>query len=419
MSEVNYKEDNEVEHSKRSKKQKRGRGRGRKVTQGQMIQEALGLSPTDIDEVEKKLFIVRFLDFFSEDILEFIFKGRVMEQNVTRLATYMDALQIEREEEKLLKQSFESKNIINVIENVKNKTEEFAISKGIKNNVNKRLRKLTLFITIPLFALLTVLTFLPSQLYYVFFPILCMVCILPQLIRGRVTKNWSQFKEQNKGEIYEEHREDIMILKSFTGELLNNIRSRLIELEVPLQLIKFTLFSRDYENLNLLSQKSIRGFMQYFYTFEYPQGMEAIPIPEKLQQYQQPLFQKKSTEKPEKNFIVLTEMKGTEGIITSFVPTLKDIDAEDINNMLNESEFSKAPNDFKTIIPDYSKTLAIYCICGEPVKIENVQICNWKNKFKYYLFEAKECKCGEKIYAISIMDESAEIPEDLKDIFLS
>jgi uncharacterized protein YozE (UPF0346 family) len=384
-----------------------------------MIQQALGLNPLDIEEVEKKLYIVRFLDFFSEDTLEFVFKGRVMEQNVNRLATYMDSLQIEREEEKLIKQSFESKNIIAVIDNVKNKTEEFAVSKGIKGNVNKRLRKLTLFITLPLFAVLTVLTFLPSTLYFIFFPILCVVCLLPQLIRGRVVKKWSQFKEQYKHEIYAEHRDDIMILKSFTGEILNNIRSRLLELEVPLQLIKFTLFSRDYENLRLESQRNVRGFMQYFFTFEYPQGMEAIPIPEKLSQYQQPLFQKKSTEKPEKNFIVLTEMKGTEGIITSFVPTLKDNVAKDINDMLNDSEFSKAQNDFKTIIPDYSESMAVYCVCGELAKIDNVQICDWKQKFKFYLFEARECKCGEQIYAISIMDEKVEIPEDLKDIFSS
>ena len=416
MNEVEYKkEDNKVKSSERKKRKERRR----KVTQGQMIQQALGLNPPDIEEVEKKLFIVRFLDFFSEDTLEFIFKKRIMEQNIQRLATYMDALQIEREEEKLLKQSFESKNLTNVIENVKNKAEEFAVSKGIKNNVNKRLRKLTLFITLPLFALLTIFTFLPNQLYFIFFPILCVICILPQLIRGRVVKKWQQFKEQNKDEIYTETRDDIMILKSFAGELLNNIRSRLLELEVPLQLIKFTLFSRDYENLNLINQKSVRGFMQYFYTFEYPQGMEAIPIPEKLQQYQQPLFQKKSAEKPEKNFIVLTEMEGTKGVLTSFVPTLKDIVAENINMMLNESEFSKASKKFKTIIPEYSKTMGIYCVCGELAKFESVQICNWKNQFKFYLFEAEECNCGEKIYAISIMDESAEIPEDLKDIFAS
>ncbi|MHA2037604.1 MAG: hypothetical protein ACXACX_22810 [Candidatus Hodarchaeales archaeon] len=414
MSEEKLEEDNKEESSKGRKQ------RGRRMTQGQIIQNALGLNPTDIEEVEKKLFIVRFLDFFSEDTLEFIFKGRIMEQNVTRLATYMDSLQIEREEEILLKQAFESKNIINVIEKVKNQTEEFAVSKGIKANVNSRLRRLTLYITLPLFALLTILTFLPiGNLYYVFFPILCIVCILPQVIRGKVVKNWYQFKEQNKNQIYADNRDDLMIIKSFASELLDNIRSRLIELEIPLQLIKFTLFSRDYENLNLLNSRNIKGFMQYFYTFAYPPGMEEIPIPEKLQKYQQPIVQDKHIERPEKNFIVLTEMKGKDGIITSFVPTLKDLVADEINTMLNESEFNKAPNKFKSIIPNYSENLAIYCVCGELAKIESVQICNWKNQFKFYLFEASECNCGESVYALSLMDESTEVPEELKDIFSS
>ncbi|MHA1932277.1 MAG: hypothetical protein ACW96X_07030 [Promethearchaeota archaeon] len=415
MNEVKHGEDNKEEPSERNKQ----RQKRKRMTQGQMIQEALGLNPMVIEEVEKKLFIVRFLDFFAEDTLEFIFKGRIMEQNVSRLASYMDVIQIEREEEKLIKQSFESKNIINVIEDVKNKAEEFAVSKGIKTNVNKRLRRLTLFITLPLFGLLTILTFFPINLYFVFFPILCVVCMMPQFVRGRVVKNWNRFKEQNKEQIYAEHRDDIMILKSFAGELLNNIRSRLLELEVPLQLIKFSLFSRDYENLNLLSSQKVREFTQYLYTFEYPSGMEEFPIPEKLQRYQQPVLQEKHTEKPEKNFIVLTEMKGKDGIITSFTPTLKDIVADRINIMLNASEFSKPPNKFKTIIPNYSEKMAIYCVCGEKVKIENVQICNWKNQFKFYLFEAAECNCGESIYALSLMDESTEIPEELKDIFLS
>ncbi|MFX1456940.1 MAG: hypothetical protein ACFFDB_16310 [Promethearchaeota archaeon] len=406
-------EDSEVKHPER-KRQKEKR-----MTQGQLIQNALGLNPTDIEEIEKKLFIVRFLDFFSEDTLEFVFKDRITEQNISRLTSYMDGLQIEREEEKLLKQSFESKNIIYVIERVKSKTQEFAASKGIKSNVNKRLRRLTLYITIPLFALLTLLTFLPFNLYYIFFPILCVVCVMPQLIRGRVVKNWYSFKDQSKNQIYTEHRDDLMVLKSFAGELLNNIRSRLLELEVPLQLIKFTLFSRDYENLNLINSRSIRGFMQYFYTFEYPSGMDEIPIPEQLQKYQQPIIKDKPTEKPEKNFIVLTEMKGKDGIITSFVPTLKDSLADKINNLLNESEFSKAPNKFKTIIPDYSDKMAIYCLCGEIAKIDNVQICTWKERFQFYLFEGRECKCGEAIYAVSLMDENTEIPEELKEIFSS
>ena len=52
-------------------------------------------------------------------------------------------------------------------------------------------------------------------------------------------------------------------------------------------------------------------------------------------------------------------------------------------------------------------------------KIETVNICNWKNEFKFYLFEGRQCKCGDQIYAISLMDEDDEIPEELKDVFLS
>jgi hypothetical protein len=410
------KEDNQESNNQEDLKKARKRSKPAKKTQGQLIQESLGLNPTDIQEVEKKLFIVRFLDFFSEDTLEFIFKERIMGQNIERLTSYMNALPTEREEEKLLKQSFDSKNVVGIIERVKNKAEAFAIDKGIKNNVNKRLRKLTLYITLPIFVLLTVFTVFPifASLYFVFFPILCVVCLLPQLIRGSVVKKWFQFKEQNKNEIYTENRDDIMILKSFARELLDNIRSRLLELGVPLQLIKFTLFSRDYENLHLENQKSIRGFMQYFFTFEYPPGMEPIPIPESLQRYQQPVTPKG---KPEKNFIILSEMKGSNGIIENFVPTLKDAQADEINRLLNECEFEKAPKDFNSIIPNYPDPLAIYCVCGEIAEISNVQICNWKNKFKFYLFEAKECNCKESVYALSLMDESTEVPEEFKDIF--
>jgi hypothetical protein len=415
MSDIENEESNKQEDLKKRQPRKKPV----KKTQGEIIQEALKLNPGDIQEIEKKLFIVRFLDFFSEDTLEFIYKERIMGQNIERLTSYMNALQVDREEEKLLKQSFDSKNIVGIIESVKNKAEAFAMEKGVKSNINKRLRRLTLYITLPIFALLTVFTMFPifSSLYFVFFPILCVMCMLPQFIRGSVVKKWYAFKEQNKNEIYIQNRNDVIILKNFAGELLNNIRNRLLELEVPLQLIKFTLFSRDYENLKLENQRNIKGFIQYFFTFDYPPDMEPIPIPESLQRYQQSLTPSRKGEKAEKNFIILSEMKGSNGIIDQFIPTLKDIEAERINKLLNECEFSKAPNDFKTIIPNYGDTLAIFCICGELAEVDNVQICNWKNQFKFYLFETRECNCGESVYALSLMDDSTEVPEQFRDIF--
>ena len=110
-------------------------------------------------------------------------------------------------------------------------------------------------------------------------------------------------------------------------------------------------------------------------------------------------------------------MKGSNGIIDYFVPTLKDAQAEKINKLLNECEFVKAPNDFTTIIPNYAESLSIYCVCGEIAEIDNVQICNWKSQFKFYLFETKECKCEESVYALSLMDDSTEVPEEFKEIF--
>ncbi len=407
------------EKSEEKKKESKKSAKRSKKTQGQMIQEALGLGPTEIQDVEKKLFIVRFLDYFSEELLDFIFKDNTLNQYIKQITTHIENFGILSEEDRLLKQSFESKGIIDIINKLKVKAEELALSKGVKGSMDKRLRRLTLYITLPMFIPVVISLIWPDLTYFLL-PILCVFCMAPQLIRGKIVKKWFQFKEQNKQEIYTENREDIMILKNFAGELLDNIRSRLIELKVPLQLIKFMLHSRDYENLRLLNQKNIRGTMQYFYTFDYPPGLEPFTIPQQLQQYQQPIVpEKKKGEKLEKNFIVLTEIQGREGIINYFVPTLKDRLAENINEMLNNSEFSKAPNDFTTILPNYSENMAIYCICGEVVEISNIQICNWKNQFKFYLFEGNECKCGEMVYALSLMDESAEIPEELKEIFLS
>jgi len=405
--------ENQGEKTKKPRKQP-------KKTQGQIIQEALGLGPTDIQDVEKKLFIVRFVDYFSEETFDFIFKDSTLNQYVKQITTHINEFSEGREEDRILKQSFESKGILDIVNTLKQKAEELALSKGMNSSMDKRLRKLTLLITLPLFAAILVISFIPAFPIFVLFLVLCVFCMLPQLIKGNVVKKWFAFKEQNKNEIYSENREEIMILKNFAGELLDNIRSRLIELRVPLQLIKFVLHSRDYDNLNLINQKDIRGTMQYFYTFEYPPDVEPFPIPQQLLEYQGPIIsEKKKAEKMEKNFIVLTDMKGRDGVINYFVPALKDKFAEKINDMLNNSEFSKSPKKFKEILSDYSENMAIYCICGEIAEISNVQICNWKNQFKFYLFEGKECNCGESVYALSLMDESDEIPEELKDIFLN
>ncbi len=412
MNEQEKVQGNQSEPKKEEKKRSRKNVR---KSQSQMIQEALGMDPKDIAEVEDKLFITRFLDYFADEPLDFIFKEKNVSKYIDKLNETISKLEQGNEEDKLLSMNYQEKNVVNLIRDIINRTENIAIERGFKTSADKRLRRLSLYTTIPMLAIVAVLAFIPGISYYVLFPVLCVFCMLPQLLRGSVLRKWTRFKEENRTEVYTQNREDVMVLKSFVGDVLNNIRTKLLELKVPLQLIKFVLHSSGYENLELINQKTYRGLTQYYYTFAYPPGMDPLPLPENLRN----LDTSKVSETPEKNFIVLTELKAENGIITSFVPSLRDKLADDINSMLNESEFENVQLDFTKIIPDYGKDLSIYCKCGEISEIVNVQECTWKNKFKYYLFEGVRCNCGEKVYAISLMDSNAEVPEQLQPIFSS
>lgn len=406
----------EVDYTERQSR----RSRPVRKTQGQILQEALGLNPEDLKNIEAKLSIIKFLDYFSEETLDFIFKDRNVEQYITKISEKIEKFGLGGEEDKLLKKGFEDKKIVETVERLKANVEELAISKGISKSVDKRLKNLSLIVSAPLLGIAVIFLILPYIGIpvdpFLMFPLLCVFCMVPQLVKSTVVKKWYRFKEENRREIYTKNRDDFLVLKSYIGEVLANIRSNLLEMEVPLELIKFSLYTQDYENLKIINQKQLRGLTEYFVSFEYPEGMEPFPIPETLrQQYEKPLFPEK--QKDEKNFVVLTEMKGKDGVITSFIPSLKDNLADKINQLLNDSEFTESPLKFTEIIPNYSEDMAIYCICGEITEISVINICNWKNKFKFYLFEGKQCQCGDQIYALSLMDSSEEIPEELKEIF--
>jgi len=419
MTEQENKPNTDTDSSGDEERNSRRSRRPIRKTQAQLIQEALGMKQQDISDVEEKLFIARFLDYFSEETLDFIFKDKSVDKYLGKLTSKIETLGTS-EDDKLLKIRFEETSIDNIVIQVKARAEEAAIEKGFKTSADKRLRKLSMIVTIPLLLIITVLAFIPGLDYTFMFPILCVFCMLPQFLKGSVLRKWSKFKEENRNDIYTVNRDDIAVLKSYVQEVLDNIRDKLLDIKVPLQLIKFVLHSADYENLNLINQKTFKGLTQYYYTFAYPPGMEPIPIPENMKQLDQPISIKtKKPEEAEQNFVVLTDIKAKEGVIEQYVPRLRKDIADQINNMLNESDFASAPIDFTKIIPSYVKEGNIYCECGEVVEIINVQICTWKNEFQYYLFESARCNCGEKMYILSVTDDTHNVPEKLRDIFSS
>ncbi len=387
-----------------------------KKTQGQLIQEALGLTPEDVAEIERKLSVINIVDFFSEETLEFAYKNRSIEMYKTNLTRDLDTLATCREENKPLKESFQNKNVVNIFYDLKGKAEKLAASKGIKGPMEKKMKLASLLMLIPMLFII-ILSFVLPDFFMISLIFICAFCMVSQVIKGKIVKKWFDFKEQNKTQFYTDNRDEIMVLKSYITEVLTNLRMDLLARKFPLQLLKFRLYSKDYEGVKSLGQRRTRGATIYEVTLEYPPGVEPIPIPEILLPKQDVLAPAKEG-KLEKNFVTLLELQAKSGIITKFVPALKTQLADKINEILNECEFEKVQKSFSEIIPSYEKDLAIYCPCGEVAKIENIQICTWQQSFKFYLFEGEPCKCGEVVYALSLMDDSTNVPESLKSIFL-
>ena len=400
--------DNNIEQVKEQKKKKEKR------PQAQILENALGLKPGYIGSIEKRLFIARFIDYYSSETLDFIHKDKNIAKYKGQINEVIASIGEKFEEDTLLIQSFKSKQISSIIDQLKTKAEEFALERGFKQSLDKKVRNFSLLMAIPLIILVFTFSIIEAAWSnYALFPILCVFCTLSSYPRIRFGKKWKTFKEENKMEFYTENREDITILKSFTEEALENVRTRLLESKVPLQLIKFVLYGNDYKNIKIHDSKTTKGVTQYFLSLEYPPDVEPFPIPETLTQ-----SISESNNAPEENFIILKSLKAQNGIIENFIPTFKEELAEEINKILNDCKFEKASKDVSVILPNYSPENAIYCNCGDYVEIKSIQECFWMKQFRFYLIEGIPCKCGEKVYAISLMEDSVEVPKELEKIFL-
>lgn len=394
-----------------------GSQKPRKKTQRQVLQEALGLEPDTIQKIEEKLFIARFIDYFSEELFDFMYRDKALDKYKQQIKEKVESFSKDSEEEKLLQRSFENKQILEIIDQLKTKTEELAAEKGWSTSVDKKIRNLSLITTVPMLAFLVINTILQfTTTFFIPFefllPILCVFCFVPTLVKNYYAKKWYSFKDEQKMELFEKYRSDIMILKNFAGEVLENVRSNLIDLEVPLELIKFILSSRDYETVDIIKRKSQKNVTQYLVKFKYPPDVEPFPIPADLTQ-----IVDETPEEVERNFVVLENINIEDGQIKEFIPTLKEKMATEINAMLNNCEFSKADEDVETLLPNYSPEMAIFCKCGEMVEIETIRLANWKGQFEFYLLEGKPCKCGEKVFALSLKEGNKDIPRELEGIF--
>lgn len=412
--------DNDRGNAENSEKNEEKEERPVKKTQGEIIRETLGLDSDTISKIEKQLFIVKLLDSISEDTFDYIYRHRVVHKYLESIKENLSYL--DEESELFLQEEYEQNQIEKTVLGLKSTAEKVAQENNITKSLNSRIKQTSFITFIPLIVLMVLLFIIPPDYsFYLMIP-LCFLCFLPQLIRGRIFQKWNEFKEENKKIFYEENREELNQIKDFVQIILDNIHKILLDKKIPLELIKFSLSSGDYKNLKLINEQRMRGgITQYFFTFEYPPGVEPFPIPEIIRdKYMEQVASKKKTEGAD-NFLILKNIKVSNGEIEQFEVEFKEKLKKEINSLLNSCKFEKA-KDFSLIMPNYTPENAIHCVCGEIAEFSNVQKCSWSDtesdeKFEFYLFESEKCKCGEKIYVLSPMEEKVKIPEKLKKIF--
>lgn len=406
----------------RGKKEKNKSKDSQKPRQKPSLFQSLGMTNEEQQNIEGKLYISHYIDVFTEQTFNLIYKDKYLNQFQDKFRDLMENFGKIREEDKLIKKEYEDMRVPELLNRIKANAENIASKKGYKKNIEQKYRTMNYILIAPLIVLFAV--FMVFEAYGIdimlfALPIVCFFCLGPSYYRGSLIKKWAAFREENKNELYQANREDLIVLKKFNNSLLENTRAHLLDKNIPLEIVKFQLFSSDYDCLKVESSDALRGRpgeMIQVVSFEYPEGIDPIPIPQEL------LSSLKTTVTPressEKNFIVLSNVKFENGVITEFIPTLKDYLSNEINGILNNCSFELASENVKDIIPNYSPDMGIYCVCGELVEISSVQMCNWKDKFSFYLFEGKDCSCGEKVFALSLINLKYEIPEELTNIFL-
>ncbi len=383
--------------------------------------QSLGMTLEEQANIEGKLYIANYMDVFTEQTFNLIYKDKFLNKFQDKLKSLMEGFETTQEEDKLLKREYEEMRVPELLDRIKVNAEKIASEKGYKKNIEQKYRTMNYILMIPLIGLF--IAFMIAQAFQVdimmfTLPIVCLFCLGPSWYRGNLLKKWAAFREENKNELYQANRDDIIVLKKFNNSLLENTRANLLEKNIPLEIVKFQLFSSDYDCLKVEASNTMRGRSGeavQVVSFEYPDGVDPIPIPQEVLGSLGTTVQPR--ERSEKNFIVLSNVKIDNGMINEFVPTLKDYLSSDINRLLNECSFELVSENVKDIIPNYSPDNAIYCVCGELVEIRSVQMCNWKEQFNFYLFEGKECSCGEKVFALSVVDLKYDIPEEIKPIF--
>ena len=137
---------------------------------------------------------------------------------------------------------------------------------GFNASIQKQGKKYTLPLYIGSIAgmgivlVLSFLGILPAGVeWYIMVPVMLAACIGPMLVNYLLQKKWLKFIEENMQAFLSEQVNEINKGIDFIQQIINDAHDLMIENELDGRRFRLMCFRKDYQNLNILEERSQRG----------------------------------------------------------------------------------------------------------------------------------------------------------------
>jgi hypothetical protein len=383
--------------------------------------------------LEQELGIIKVLDYVANETFDLAF-GRNQWQTYEMQLVYplfgrnQEGVVLDQGRERL-RMLYDSSAINEKVLSTIDAAEQLCRNNGFKEPVQKRLSKVSLIMMVSFMAGYFILLSIPAlkdYTSYILFPLLIGFCFLPQYLRSSLMKKWELFKTQNKELLLEQQQSNLAELRSFIQEVMNDARQRMFDNKIPLQMVRFILFSKDYQHVQVTDTQTMRGTTHYIMQFEYEPGMEPFQLPgTPTDAYED------STSTTTGNpvgaedtdvFVILKKAEfNDDGVLINYEVYFPPQELYGIiENMLANSDFTNVqkPAD---IIPTFAANKSIFCDCGESIKFTEMKYVvskeNSTKGFEFYLIIGKKDTCGKSPYVLFPSPGNKSVPESLKYLF--
>lgn len=383
------------------------------------------------ETLQNELGLVKVLDYIVGESFEMAFQKNVMQMYEEKLVfpllgdkltksgdsipTNEDrGLAFLRDEYVELNIQEKTRNVLNEVENV---CRQYGLKEPMVKKTNKIYSIIMLLMMIGLFSIMTIES-LAAYSQMIMFPMILVMCFVPQVMRNSVMKKWTTFKSMHKEELQNRVHTDIENIRVFIQDVLDDARERMLANKIPLQHVNFILFTRDYKNIKIIQAQEIRGTLTINAQFEYPPGVD--PFPDTIPQATIEPTTTVSTDDENDQFIILRNVKfNEEGQLLEYTQSIAtSSEMTKIEGILVDCKITPIdrPDEIIKDFPFYNKIL---CSCGEPIQLKEAKYCitNENPALEFYLIIGNKCKCVKNPFIVFISPGIKDISDQYKSIF--